>query len=82
MEQELLFPLHGNRSETGKAERPRGCRSYVDDAPADKGPAVVDRDHNRASIAAIGDFSPRSQRQRPGCRGQRARIQSRTTRGS
>ena len=51
----VLFAFDRDRRQSGEAECPPSCRCYVDDATADKGTTVVDRDHDRTSVVAIGN---------------------------
>ena len=45
----------GNVGEAIHAERTRARRCQIDDAPADKRPAIIDAHHDRAAGLMIGD---------------------------
>lgn len=76
-----LFALDRNLRKSGKSEGVSRRRRYVDNAPANKRAAIIDRHHDRAPVAAIGDQNPGSERKRTVGRGQRPRIKPRAARG-
>lgn len=78
----MLFAFNRNRRDSGKAKSVRGGWRDIDDAAAREWPAVVDRHNYRASIAAIGDANPRSERQRAVRGRQCTGIQSGTARSA
>jgi hypothetical protein len=51
----VLFAFDRDGCQPGKTECARRRRCHVDNAPTDKGAAVIDRDNNRPSVAAIGN---------------------------
>jgi hypothetical protein len=58
----VLFAFDRNRRKPGETESVGPRRRHIDNAPANKWTAIIDRNHHRSSIAAIGDSKLGSER--------------------